>query len=99
MSFFGTDDGDPTARIAQHFDLCVVKFGKRLGRENFLGRSRCDPTVGDIHDAIKDRQKRIDVVRDQERGNAARTHDMLYKLDELGFATDVEIGERLVEKQ
>src|SRR5665213_1554997 len=71
MTFFRADYREAPARIAEYLDRRVVKFRKCFRGQHLCGFSCRNMAVGNIDYAVEDRQKWVDVVRDQKHSHSS----------------------------
>src|SRR5712691_1478141 len=93
------DDDDTGVACVQHFDRSAVKGCERLRAYDVLRLTRQDVTARDIDDAIDEREDGIDVVRDEQYGDASRAADAPDQLGDRLLIVEVQALERLVERQ
>ena|ERR1700733_12792808 len=62
----------------------------------FAGR---DAAVGDVHHAIKNGEKRIYIVGNEQDGDALRAYDIIDELHEIRLTAYIEISEWFIEQK
>src|SRR6059058_6703772 len=65
-----SDDEHVAVAVLQHLDRRVVEAAQALGGDDFLRFSNRESAMRDVEDAVNDRQQWVDVMRDEEHGEA-----------------------------
>ncbi len=79
--------------------MVTVEPAEGVGTDHLIGRARCGPAVGEIHDAVHDRQQRVHVVSGEQDRDVLFDGDSGQEVDHLGGGADIQVGQRLVEQQ
>src|SRR2546427_6832894 len=58
--------------VVQHLDGCVVEAAELLGGDDLGRLANCHPTVRDVEHAVDDGEQGVDVMRDEQHGEAGR---------------------------
>src|SRR2546426_5329362 len=100
MSALGlqSDDEHVAVAILQHLDRRVVEAAQAFGRDDFVRLSNREPAVRDVEDAIYDRQQWVDVMRDEQDGEAIGLSEGCDQFGNHVLISQVEAGERLIEQ-
>ena len=92
-------DHQHPALDVDHLDVVAVEPAQGVRAHHLVGRARGGAAVGEVDDAIHDRQQRVHVVRGEQDRDVLLGGDPSQELDDLGGGSDVEVGQRLVEQQ
>src|SRR5207244_12837400 len=65
-----SDNEHVAVAVLQHLDWRVVEPAQAFGRDDFVRLTDCETAVRNVEDAIHDRQQRVDVMRDEQDGEA-----------------------------
>src|SRR5438105_1787297 len=93
------DHYDPAVPGPQHLDRCAVEPRERLGPDHVLGPAGHDLALGDVDDAVEEREDGVDVVGHQQDGDALVGADPLDQAGDGLLAVEVQALQWLVQEQ
>src|SRR2546430_15593242 len=98
MSALGlqSDDEHVAVAVLQHLDWRVVEPAQAFGRDNFVRLTDRKPAVRNVENAINDRQQWVDVMCDEQDGEAIGLSQGCDQFGNHDLISQVEEGERLL---
>src|SRR5205823_5987283 len=85
--------------VLQHLDRRVVEAAQALGGDDFLRFSNRESAMRDVEDAVNDRQQWVDVMRDEEHGEAVGLGERCDQFGDHVLIPEVEAGQRLIQQE